>query len=826
MHRCVAQTIDNYRQRLQVTSLASGRTKLAEGISSVGGDQGFEQAFSNLAHAFVREKSPSLLDHEIGFQLLDQNEENTKAVGVIGFKLGSQLLFAPVFFLQGDLKGHELLYIKNQDMFVPMSEKWLNYLMQRKPNILGSPVGRNVEQLGVQQPDLNRLSRSPGKYAAWVQECLPKFAAITFMDVGAELAAHRQELNLPMFCKESASLDQLQWLVGALQCFPKIAQAVIAHHGSTDFLTEAVRAASAREKSAGSVLDPSRPQRRAVGPRSGGSVLDVPPPEHPVKTGALRVVTYEATQQTGLPEGLDEADADKLVRDGVLIQDSREGDEVSVPYNVQVEQKLFNPMETGIYMILTKPGQFEKCFVAHQPVGPNGRVRFATVVRLDEGERNWLNAHPSHLWACSRIEGEEYDKWYDGLSDPSSLPDDNKRHMLIGPRANATLPFQVENTLGNARGETSYEVDFSDRATHHYSESLLAPSHRGKGDCRDWSDSGGYDKREDGQRIHLDAKEGTQLRSSRGDVWIPKDYKILNLQPSERDKAESKAKSESNGNPCCVIDGPNDEGQSDPPPIRPGNILDAELGIMSKFAVEVDGSRSTTELLIDLVCKHGLQEGPARVVIKQAQALRKPHMVYIHHAPAFEKQAITPSGDPYLTHGGPTAPGFPEPSQGGDNVMGYPGRTITHTEHELPIPGMNPNDNRAAYDIRPGAVGEPMDFDHIQRAISSGQEEVFDVSMIGSMLKSVRDDTMVDKYIPDLMKALDRLGRILFMFYWHGDKFADRFGQQDMPELEDALRNSFEDLGDLIIFLKQKTIEPYPEEDAADLGVGEGAAAG
>jgi len=81
------------------------------------------------------------------------------------------------------------------------------------------------------------------------------------------------------------------------------------------------------------------------------------------------------------------------------------------------------------------------------------------------------------------------------------------------------------------------------------------------------------------------------------------------------------------------------------------------------------------------------------------------------------------------------------------------------------------------------------------------------VGMIASMLKAVRDDTMVDRYMGDLMKALDRLGRILFMFYWHGEEFSDRYGKQDLPELEDSLRNAFEMLGDVVLFLKEKTIE-------------------
>jgi hypothetical protein len=94
-----------------------------------------------------------------------------------------------------------------------------------------------------------------------------------------------------------------------------------------------------------------------------------------------------------------------------------------------------------------------------------------------------------------------------------------------------------------------------------------------------------------------------------------------------------------------------------------------------------------------------------------------------------------------------------------------------------------------------------------QQAAASGQKEVFDVSMIGGLLKTVRQDTMVDRYLGDLMKALDKLGRILFLFFWHQEEFEERYSKDALPELEDALRNSFEALGDVTLFLKEKTVQ-------------------
>lgn len=101
----------------------------------------------------------------------------------------------------------------------------------------------------------------------------------------------------------------------------------------------------------------------------------------PDKTGALKIITYVTTIQTEQPKDITEDDQEKLLKETVLIKDDRDSQDTSIAYNTQVEQKLFNPGNPGLYEVLVKPGEFEKCFIAYQPVGQNGRAEFCTVVR-------------------------------------------------------------------------------------------------------------------------------------------------------------------------------------------------------------------------------------------------------------------------------------------------------------------------------------------------------------------------------------------------------------------------------------------------------------
>ena len=79
--------------------------------------------------------------------------------------------------------------------------------------------------------------------------------------------------------------------------------------------------------------------------------------------------------------------------------------------------------------------------------------------------------------------------------------------------------------------------------------------------------------------------------------------------------------------------------------------------------------------------------------------------------------------------------------------------------------------------------------------------------VISGLVKNMDTDSSIDGYISDIMLGMDRLGRLLFLYYWHNDKFEERYGKQDMIQLEGNLRNVFKNIGDLVLFMKQKSVE-------------------
>mgnify|MGYP003398026846 CR=1 FL=1 len=104
-------------------------------------DIDIEKTFSDMASGFVANKVGDLMkdEHRIGFEIVKKNDDNTKLLGVFAFKVDKELIFAPVFFLQGEIKG-PLLYRCDTKQFLPATKEWASYLTERGCRATAFPV--------------------------------------------------------------------------------------------------------------------------------------------------------------------------------------------------------------------------------------------------------------------------------------------------------------------------------------------------------------------------------------------------------------------------------------------------------------------------------------------------------------------------------------------------------------------------------------------------------------------------------------------------------------------------------------------------------------
>ena len=136
------------------------------------------------------------------------------------------------------------------------------------------------------------------------------------------------------------------------------------------------------------------------------------------------------------------------------------------------------------------------------------------------------------------------------------------------------------------------------------------------------------------------------------------------------------------------------------------------------------------------------------------------------------------------------------------------------------------NDDERGNDIiQTNKTYKPMPLDSgavskVQNAADLGVKDVMDTTVLKTLAKRKNTMGMLSDYMPDLVKAVDRLGRLLFLFYWHNDDFQDRYGKQKMYDLEQSLKDVFSSLSDTVVFLKEKTTEEgmVMAEDEDDLG--------
>jgi len=697
--------------------------KLAE-IGGDGNNDSFELAFSNLAHAYAHESSPTLEQYELGFQMLERSDDGKRAAGITGFQIGDQLIYAPVFWLRGKIKGHELMFLHEHDMFVPNKESWINEMLQKRMPRIGESVNRNPRQLGIRHPDLQRMSRTPYKTAGYYG---PDATVEQILKQAAVKPVQHQETLLIDFLKVAGLAGFLAFNDLALHA-PTIASAAHQLHGDAllDALSEAARAQPLVKQAAKPKL------------------------ADPKKQPGVRIRVLPPDKTDEIPIELADTDREKLLRDGVLIHDDRNDTEVSRAYGEESAVQLFNPTTAGIYDVVLRSGVPTKCLVLFNPRTLSRHNSGAALVVSLADERLTKICDRDKVWATVEHPNEEFLKFVSGLPGVTALEDDGQLVALTAA-GSCSAPLRIRKHLGTENGVDAYEIDGSH--------------------C-------GYDN-----QLVVDDSGATGFRCLDGKLFIPNTAKKL-VVGSYYDSLDLGRAS----------DLKNSIGRS------LSKLAVYRCGNEVKISTVAGQSDVLTpcEGLAQLVLHHGLREGAARELLKQADAHRKASCLIKYAEPYLrDVQQFGPVSDLDEAEGTWTM-------RSGDAVSQQETQRV-RSPVEMPE-----EEQRVTPEVNYLDGG----MDIAQQAAQSGQKDVFDASVLTTMLRNMRDDQLIDRFIPALSRAMDASGRLLFQFYWHQEDFADRFGDRDLPELEDAIRNQFEGLGDLVVKLKQKSVNP-------DLGPGE-----
>ena len=758
-------------------------------------DSNFERTFADLAYARLRDKAPSMLDYLIGFQLIDKNDDETHAVGVFGFKVGSEWVYAPVFFINGELKGHELMYIKSQDSFVPMVEEWVNYILNRRPPILGEGETTPRHRLPIRGPDFDVMALAPhtgSKFAA-ARDDRHSFQSICrrinsdilpFMhnfqvspQSDEKFAALSTKFNLPNVLKllgKQASYN----LIKSMRNDEKFANAVLRFYDINEILK------AAAEIDVNSRLDEATKAQRKD-----------------KETGPEVVVVTRGDDQSDLMKDMTEDEKKRLLKDQYIVRDKRDDQYKSRLYKSTFGKTLQTPTTNGLYEVVNGEGEKQQVLIMPNARNFSGNNQHICVV-VDVEKKKFGTYENRDIMATKRYETGEYNKMFEKLPEPESLQIGDMA-VLVGSSAQGTCIFDVEKKTTNSEGQVTFDID-----------RCYMEGKGGGGFTSGRQDSPGSMSRYpspcpyDGANVNrmvLTNKEGgiTQLGEKLtivgSTVYVPKGFKVIKVSVKNTDRT---------GNQISVTDYQKKRDAT----IDLGNIGDAVMKMFKSAEAKKDGvhtlqlrtdgisffpvvdGRNGTALsklacLKHLIVRCGLGQQDAEYLLKEATP-RKAELYFLKTADYMGSQ--------------PLQAYFPDPIPVNEPNIRAP---IQYDMRSVQNLGRTDNSYTRSF-YRDDRMIDDQSKQYAQQAADSGQKEILDTAVISGLVKTMDTDSTVDGFIGDLLLGLDRVGRILFMYYWHNDKFKDRYGQQDMIELEDNLRNVFKNLGELTLFLKQKTIEP------------------
>lgn len=741
-------------------------------------EKSYEQALSNIAHAYLQDKVPELLPHELGFQLVEKSEDDNKAVGIFGFKIGTILIYIPIFFVDGKIKGLDLMYIYNLHRFVPATSKYIDRIKRLQHGALGEPtVFEPPRQVGT-FPNLMQLKPQTMKWAS----SQPKWLR-PFLDVLLEAKHNPGNIKFPVYdfsglITKSASASR--FLIDTLSSYPTLV--VDLHKAYGKSLQELV-------KLAGQIVqrypEEFKTNREDFEPKTQ-------PPADLDRSGQPYQVEIYFFIDEEAPQHLSEEEVRRLIRQGYLIRDNRKQHSRAVIIEEpEVEEKVYGGVpRTGWRNLVLLSGETCPGYVVPILNQIATAQKAPNTFEQKRGDRRI----PRRYLVVPCPEGKERPQGVilsqAQITVASEDPDPDER-----PRLPTVSSFQFENVRRDVgRRIPSYVIFTEEAATvpitivgDTYDNELGVRTLIGTADhtfddcCCDESD---FDRnpwpeirvlvKPSAKKIHV-VKEFVpgEHRYKRVTYIVPPDAWVVEIDTMQEKVPHLM--------PSAMV-----------APIL-SKIADDRITLArineSEYAINRQ-AYSIRDTIRKLVLDYGLSEADTLRLLKAAAF----NSINVLIKRAADEIPLPPNV--------PIPPSMPLPDIMMMNVGQLAGR-----EMRAPAFGYSQIKSDISRDypnlLDPLATDATVD-QMLRAAIQSGQKEVLDTSVFASLLKAVDDRDLIERYLPDLLSGLDALGRVLFNFYMHNEVFKDRYGENELESMEQNLRNTFRSLGDIVLRLEQR----------------------
>ena len=487
----------------------------------------------------------------------------------------------------------------------------------------------------------------------------------------------------------------------------------------------------------------------------------------------------------------------RVIRDGYAVIDKRAEEKIAVEIAVEANKtELVSPTETGVYEVLMEDGSFEKCYVFLAPKGCCERTGKAAIVRKVSGG-DWRHVDSTDVLAQVPEDGDDIKaeddphKWFSRLDGLGSV-NVNKWCLYVTEDGSCTAPF--------------YKPDYSN-----YASSCGPTSPRDDDEvCFDWAE----DKKNFGRDITEWAKlQGFSAPGSPGDtvnrirkdtngdrmivvrntVHVPKGAKLVSLGDKK---------------------------------LKLGDMQSAMDLMLKKTAqlklledgneILINGTRLSKEAgFFHLIQAHGFREAAAKSLMKSAAAAGRRGTGYVTTVKYAAGQQTPMMASDFMQTS------IPFPNMETNSITDYMPRVPSRSSYipQVSAYGVQydkehfvPSSGRPNYQVIDDMPDEQL-AQLAQQASQRGDKELFDAAGFGAIFKGSPRKDMLHQYLPKWSSALDGLCRAYLTFLWFGPALAEQYGDSDMPEMKDSLVRAIDVLGDVVLEVKNKTIEPYSGTD-------------
>jgi hypothetical protein len=773
---------------------------------ATGDDQTFEDSLASIGRSSLVAKAPALANYEIGFQVLDKDEDNTRAVGVFGYRVGKKLLYVPMFYRDGVVKGTEQLRDPKRKITVPLTDNWINKYKGERGDSKPDRISRSTTQ-NTAQPSLWQLKYPPTKWANetnWADEARLDLA----LAIGKRPSLWPQldsEVNLLKLASETPALmdafadwyTKYAWFAKAVRKF---------------YAPEEVAGAVKRAAAVKAAAERKDPLDGTIFAKKKAEISLFPTKQAKTKP-AVSVVRVKMVNLSIRPIHPD-MDFDKFTRHELesgrnVYEDFRKEEEISdadvwLGGETAHKTSIRNPEHNGVYEVIGADNKIHKCAVLTPLLGWGTAQNRCLIVRLSDGAHTVT--HRNAVWVQGEADKPTFRDWVHGLPkvDKGKFPSDEVAAISLDETdvGMATAPMRIHD---GGEVYSSWDDSNSDRP-------YWAPFDP----WEDRPDLHAGSRRESApRRVSVLETTGRPLIRANhlylpeGSRWIKLsggyDNRFRQAEGSEPDRYllwTNRAKTEKKA------------------------LLQVEKTAAAYVVNDAERYIDRNDLEEALIVRHGLKVAKAREL--------SAHVDKHKTAVAAVKYAKGGPGHG-LSYDSPTAPAVSEdritnPQGFADDIL----PTVTSSLMAQAIPDLQEQagarDRSRAYPTEQGlqvsapgvgnsgdTSGGKQDYDPsddvsaVSDAAQSGRKELFDTAALAALVKHTKLRSLLDKCAPRMLRQVSDLGDVLAHMAWNTEEWTDQFGRSEVGPIEDQVRDLFDGLGDLYLTLQEKTIAGDPD---------------